>query len=170
MDTIQKTVIYKYKDRKESLFFTSDRRGQLNILTFLIIFGLETYYRNILDQNGVIYIGGLWTYAYGGVVLIMALIRNQAKKKVENIHKQHNNNVTESIHFTDEFLAVETAEYFYTKCYWETLTGFNETKNHLRIFLGDVEFFVAKKYFSPNELNQIRGFLQSKMNSSKPQI
>lgn len=170
MNTIQKTITYKYKDRKESLFFISDRREQFTILAFLIIFGLETYYKNILAQNGGIYIGGLWTYTYGGVVLIMSLIRNQNKKKIENIHKQHNNNVTESVHFTDEFLAVEIAEYFYTKCYWETLTGFNETKNHLRIFLGGGEFFVAKKHFSPNELNQIRGFLQSKMNSSKSQI
>jgi len=163
MNLIQKSIIRKYKDKKDALFFASDKTFNLALLAFFIILGLEIYYQNRY-LNDAIYLCGLGSGIYGALLLMAIRYRNQAKRKFESIYSNHNNNITESISFTEDFLEIQVNKSYSNKYYWDTLMRFNETKKHIIVYLGNLEFFVTKKYFSNSEIKEIKDLLQTKTN------
>lgn len=128
------------------------------------LFGLETYYQNRF-LNDAIYICGLWTYVYGGWLLILILARRLNLRRIENFHRQRENNVTESITFDEDVLKIEVDGVYSNRYYWNVLTGYYETKAHLTVKLGGLEIVVTKKYFSIDELRTIKEMLESKVSS-----
>jgi len=78
MDKIEKTVSRNPKDSKSSLVYPNSIFLYLSIVSFIVIFGIETYYRNVTVEEGTIYITGFFTWVVGGVLLFAILRRKKS--------------------------------------------------------------------------------------------
>jgi hypothetical protein len=55
---IYKIVVRSVSDNKKGLLQAPDTFLGLSLMAFIVILGIETYYRNILGEPGTIYITG----------------------------------------------------------------------------------------------------------------
>ncbi len=162
MNTIKKTIQRKYTDKNNTLFFLTDRNLMYIIIALFIIFGLETYYKNRF-LNDSIYVGGFWTLVYGAWLFLAMLNRRQTFKRLENIHKQHDSNLTESIAFDEDAFKIEVGGVYSNQYDWNLLIGIGETRKHITVKLGNLEIVVVKKHFSVDEITNIQELLRSKI-------
>ena len=161
MSVIQKTITHRIKDRKSALFFYNDHKLQMLILAFVIILGLEVYYKNRY-VGGAIYLCGFWSFVFAVRLLGEFLAYNMGRNKMNSISSQQDNTITESISFSEESFGVEVHGVYRIEYIWNSMTRFNETKKYIVVeFIGG-EILVAKSYFTPEEVKDIFKLLHSK--------
>lgn len=164
MSAIQKTITRDARDKKAALFFYNDHKSQIIILAFLIILGLEIYYKNRY-VGGAIYLCGFWSLIFAIRLLGEFLAYIMARNKLNAIFSQQGNTITESISFLEESFIVDVRGVFRNDYTWNAMTRFNETKKHIVVEFVGSEILVSKKYFTSEEIKEIFRLLHSKRDS-----
>lgn len=159
-----KMVDYVANPKATHLFTIRRDSSGLLFVCWLIIFGLETYYRNVTKTDEAIYVGGVWSI----LGLFVMFRRNYLLKELGNRWRNANNGIDrQTIHIRPEGLEVEHCigtQIFGTRLYlpWSTLNRFDVTKSSF-CFIQEWHstIWISREYFTEAEAETIKYLVNS---------
>jgi hypothetical protein len=163
---ITKTVDFVAQPKAKRLFTIHRDSSGLLFACWLIIFSLETYYRNATKPDEAIYVGGAWSllglFVIFRRIYLLKELGNRWKKIGNEIDKQ-------TIRVQPEGLELEHSigtQQFGTRHFfpWSTFDQFKVTQNSL-CFSNEWQstIWISMEYFSEDEIGAIKSLVNSQV-------
>jgi hypothetical protein len=162
MTSINKEVTRDAKDLKSSLLTRADHFPIIAILSWLIIFGLETYFYNVTGNPETTYISGFFTWAIGIPLFILLRRRSISLKKYFQNIAPNNSSVTEKLIISESGISVSVSNYYEVTYDWRALTGTTKKKDCLYLYFAGYPLVLRLKHFTRDELDWIDHLLKKK--------
>ena len=159
---IEKSIIRDVKDGKSSLIRSPDIFLNLSIFSFLVIFGIETYYRNVMGEPGTIYLTGFWTWVIGGLLVFFIYQRRRSVGRFRDFFKNSEGKIREILEISEAGLRHEIEGYAATDLSWTSLTTFKKTKSHIEVIIGGISLHIPRSILDEAETEALVTLLERK--------
>ncbi|MBP7827590.1 MAG: hypothetical protein KA236_13685 [Verrucomicrobia bacterium] len=139
------------------------RFGVVSVLLFVTLVATESYYRNALHKDKVLYLGGLGSLI-GFCVLFRAVLAANASWKRYTNRPACEPDFRSYVTLTDDYVEKGVAGLWHQRFNWRLLTRFQEHASRFLLEMEVAQIVIEKADLKSEDLSaEIRAFLTSKL-------